>query len=182
MNGLIRRAAPEDWPAIARLCEDTGRQGNPVDDSERGPFGEHWIGPYRELRPDWTWVFEAEGKVLGYLTGCPDSLAFEKERRRVFNPGADSRQFFSHEFILKLWAEHPAHVHMNIAAGLRGRGAGAALLRAFFAALKAAGVPSAHVMCGPTARSYWEHAGFKLEAQVEAIPGVMVSALIRPVV
>lgn len=38
MKPDIRRAAAADWPAIAALCADTGRQGDPVDDDERAGF------------------------------------------------------------------------------------------------------------------------------------------------
>ena len=86
MTPSLRRASTLDWTAIAGLCADTGRQGEPVDAEEREAFAEHWIGPYRELRPDWTWVAVFDKKVVGYLTGCPDTLSFEKERRRLLNP------------------------------------------------------------------------------------------------
>lgn len=181
MTPEIRRAAAADWPAIAALCADTGRQGDPVDDDERAAFGEHWIGPYRELRPDWTWVAVVDARVIGYLTGCPDTLSFEKERRRVFRPQPDSRELFPADIRVKLWTEHPAHLHMNVSVGRRGHGVGAALLKSFFDELKIAGVPSAHVVCGPAAASYWESAGFRTEAAVEAAPGITLSAMTRPV-
>lgn len=177
MTPEIRRAAAADWPAIARLCEDTGRQGNPIPDEERGPFGEHWVGPYRELRPDWTFVAVLDGKIVGYLNGCPDTLPFEKEKRRVFNPQPDSRELFTLETRLNMWTEHPAHIHMNVASGLRRSGAGRLMMDAYFAALREAGVPSIHVVCGPNARPFWEHVGFREYATVEAAPGVIVSAL-----
>lgn len=177
----VRRAGEADWAAIAALCADTGRQGLPVDEAEREAFADHWIAPYRELRPDWTWVAVVDGKVAGYLTGCPDTLSFEKERRRVFQPQPDSREFFPQAVRLKLWAEHPAHLHMNVSAGLRGSGIGASLLRTFFAELRRAGVPSAHLVCGPAAASYWERRGFRAEAVVDAAPGVRLSAMARPV-
>lgn len=181
MTPEIRKAVPADWPAIAGICADTGRQGRPVDDDEREAFAEHWVGPYRELRPGWTWVAVVDGKVAGYLTGCPDTLAFEKERRRALRPRPDSREFFPEDVRLKLWTEHPAHLHMNVSAGLRGRGTGAALMAAFFAELAKAGVPSAHVICGPSAAPFWERVGFRTEAVVEAAPGVVLSAMARPV-
>lgn len=181
MTPAIRRAEQLDWSAIKDLCADTGRQGSPVDDDEREAFGEHWIGPYRELRPDWTWVAVADKKVVGYLTGCPDTLSFEKERRRVFTPRPDSREFFPLPIRLKLWTEHPAHAHMNVSSDFRGFGTGGALLRAYFAALKEAGVPSVHVICGPSAASFWERMAFRVEAVVEAAPGVKLSAMTRPV-
>ena len=181
MTPSLRRAGTLDWTAIAGLCADTGRQGEPVDAEEREAFAEHWIGPYRELRPDWTWVAVHEVKIVGYLTGCPDTLAFEKERRRLLSPRPDSREFFPQDVRLKLWTEHPAHLHMNIAAGYRGLGTGAALIRAFFAELSKARVASAHVICGPNAASFWERMAFRSEATVQAAPGVILSALARPV-
>lgn len=175
----IRRAAASDWAAIKALCAETGRQGKPVDDEEREAFSEHWIAPYRELRPDWTLVAVVNQKVIGYLTGCPDTLSFEKERRRVFRPQPDSRELFPIEIRLKLWTENPAHLHMNVAAGFRGMGAGAGLLKAYFVELKKAGVPSAHVICGPDAATYWERMSFRTAESVEAAPGVLLSALTR---
>jgi GNAT superfamily N-acetyltransferase len=180
LTPAIRKAGTLDWTAIAALCADTGRQGAPVDDDEREAFGEHWIGPYRDLRPDWTWVAVAEVQVIGYLTGCPDTMAFERERRKR-KPQPDSRDFFAPAVRVKLWTEHPAHAHMNVASPHRGRGAGAALLRAFFAELKRAGVPSAHVICGPQAAPYWARMAFRVEATVEAAPGITLSAMTRPV-
>ena len=178
----IRRAVLSDWSAIQNLCADTGRQGLPVDDEERGAFAEHWIGPSRELRPEWTWVAVRDESVIGYLTACPDTLSFEKERRRVFRPQPDSRDLFGQEIRLKLWTEHPAHLHMNISSERRGSGIGAALLSAFFVELKAAGVPSAHVICGPDAAPFWEHMAFLTEASVEAAPGIVLRAMTRAVV
>jgi len=172
---------PGDWAAIGALCADTGRQGQPVDDSERGGFAEHWVGPYRELRPDWTMVAVVDEKVIGYLTGCPDTLAFEKERRKVFQPQLDSREFIPPAIRLKLWTEHPAHLHMNIAADFRGFGMGSALLRRFFAELRKAAVPSAHVICGPSSVFFWERMAFRAEAVVQVAPGLRLSAMTRPV-
>jgi len=173
LTPTIRRASSVDWTAIAALCADTGRQGSPVAGDEREAFGEHWIGPYRELRPDWTWVAVVDRKVVGYLTGCPDTLSFEKERRRVFQPRPDSREFFPQAVRLSLWTEHPAHLHMNVSADHRGFGAGAELRKA--------GIPSAHVICGPSAAPFWERMAFRAAAFVEAAPGVKLSAMTRPV-
>lgn len=181
LTPAIRRASTLDWTAIAALCADTGRQGRPVDDAEREAFAEHWIGPYRELRPDWTWVAVVDKKVVGYLTGCPDTLQFEKERIRVMRPQPDSRNLFPDAVRLKLWVEHPAHLQVNVAADHRGFGAGAAMIREYFAELRRAGVPSAHIICGPSAAPFWERMAFRTEATVQAAPGVLLSAMSRPV-
>jgi GNAT superfamily N-acetyltransferase len=157
LTPVIRKASSVDWTAIAGICADTGRQGQPVGDDEREAFAEHWIGPYR------------------------DTLSFEKERRRLLKPQPDSREFFPQAVRLQLWTEHPAHLHMNVSADYRGYGTGAALLRACFAELRKAGVPSAHVICGPSAAPFWERMAFRTEAVVEAAPGVKLRAMTRPV-
>ena len=170
-----------DWAEIARVCAATGLAGFPVEEDERAAFVEHWIKPYRELRPDWTWVAVCDKAVIGYLTGSPDTLAFEKERRHVFDPAPDSRDFFSEAIRLKLWTEHPAHLMMNVMADYRGLGAGAKLLQAFFSELRRAGVPSAHLICGPGAHVVFEKMAFREEAVVTPAPGVILRAMTRPV-
>lgn len=180
MNILVRRATAADWAGIAKVCADTGLAGAPVEADERGAFVQHWISPYRELRPGWTWAAAADGEIVGYLTGAPDTLAFEKERRRAFSPPPDSRDFFPEAVRLKLWAEHPAHLMMNVAADYRGLGVGARLLQAFFAELRRAGVPSAHLVCGPNSYSFFERMAFRPEAVVSPAPGLILRAMTRP--
>lgn len=180
MNATVRRASSLDWAGIARVCADTGAGGSPVEEHEREKFAEHWVGPYRELRPDWTWVAVRDKAVVGYLTGAPDSLAFEKERRRVFFPAPDSRDFFPQLVRLQLWTEHPAHLMMNVAADYRGFGAGAALLQAYFAELRRAGVPSVHLYCGPDSFGFFERMAFRAAAVVSPAPGLILRAMTRP--
>lgn len=181
MNIWVQRAAAADWAEIERVCAATGLAGSPIDENERGAFVEHWIKPYRELRPDWTWIAVCDKAVIGYLTGCPDTLAFEKERRRVFDPAPDSRDFFPEEVRIKLWTEHPGHLMMNVLADYRGLGAGARLLQAFFTELRRAGVPSAHLFCGPGADLVFEKLSFREAASVTPVPGVVLRAMTRSV-
>lgn len=181
MNVSIRRAAAGDWTGILRVCGDTGLAGAAVDAGEREAFARHWIAPYRELRPDWTWAAVSEKQVVGYLTAAPDTLAFEKERRRVFDPPPDSRDFFPAAVRLKLWTEHPAHLMMNVSADYRGLGVGARLLQAFFAELRRAGIPSAHLVCGPNSYGFFERMAFRAEAAVSPAPGLVLRAMTRPV-
>jgi GNAT superfamily N-acetyltransferase len=180
VNVWVQRAEAADWAEIARVCGDTGLAGSPVDENERAAFADHWIKPYRELRPNWTWIAVCDKAVIGYLTGCPDTLAFEKERRRVFDPAPDSRDFFPEAVRLKLWTEHPAHLMMNVLADYRGLGAGTKLLHAFFAELRRAAVPSAHLICGPNSVFFFERMAFRVEASVSPAPGVTLRAMTRP--
>lgn len=176
----IRRAVPADWPAIAALCADTGLPGGePVDASEAAEFGERWVGPYRKLRPLWTFVAVEEGRVVGYLTGSPDTEAFEAERRAAFPAWVDAREWFGKDFLKAFWAENPAHLHMNFAKPARGKGGGKALLEAFFAAVRERGIRRAHVFCGEKASTFWARAGFADASVLEPRPGVRLHAMSR---
>lgn len=181
MNIWTQRAAAADWPGIERVCGETGLAGSPVEEDERPAFVEHWIKPYRELRPDWAWVAVCDKAVIGYLTGCPDTLAFEDERRRAFEPAPDSRDFFPEAVRLKLRTEHPAHLMMNVLADYRGLGAGAKLLQAFFAELLRVKVVSAHLICGPGAHIVFGKMAFREEASVTPAPGIVLRAMTRAV-
>lgn len=75
----IRRArTPEDWRAIHELCGRTGAGGECIERSRWPFFGELWVGPYRRLAPDWAYVAEQAGAIVGYLTGCRDTPAFRR--------------------------------------------------------------------------------------------------------
>jgi GNAT superfamily N-acetyltransferase len=181
LNIWVQRAAAADWADIERVCAAAGLAGSPVDEAERAAFVEHWVKPYRELRPGWAWVAVCDKAVIGYLTAAPDTLAFEKERRRVCEPGPDSREFFSEDVLLRLWTEHPAQFMMNVLADYRGMGAGTKLLEAFFAELRRAKVPSAHLFCGPGAHRFFGKMAFREEASVEPAPGIVLRAMARAV-
>ena len=181
MNIQAHRAEAGDWEQISHVCAETGLAGSPVEEGERAAFVEHWLKPYRELRPDWTFVAVCDKAVIGYLTGVPDTLAFETERRRAFDPGPDSREFFTEAVRLRLWTEHPAHLMMNVLADFRGLGAGAKLLEAFYAQLRRVGVTSAHVFCGPGADLVFEKMGFLETASVTPVPGITLRAMARPI-
>jgi GNAT superfamily N-acetyltransferase len=181
VNIWVQRAAQGDWSEVERVCAATGLAGAAVDEEERAAFVEHWIKPYRELRPDWTWIAVCDKAVIGYLTAAPDTLSFEKERLRVYSPAPDSRDFFPQAVRLKLWTEHPAHFMMNVLADFRGMGAGTKLLHALFAELRRAKVPSAHLVCGPAAYPFFERMAFRAEASVTPAPSVILRAMTRPV-
>lgn len=204
---LIRKAASaEDWLGIRELCCRTGDNGAPVA-RERWPFfGEQWIGPYQKLLPGWTWVADAEGVVIGYLTGCPETGAFARRRffrwtpRLLFaalsgRPGrsVDTRRFarralglerapadcFSREVRRRLRREFPAHLHMNVDAACRGLGLGKRLALEFFAALSRAGKPGGvHVFCGPDPVRFYESVGFRVLGTIE-LKGAVVHAMGR---
>jgi GNAT superfamily N-acetyltransferase len=205
--GLVRRAATaDDWRAIRSLCCRTGNGGEPIDPARWSLFAELWIGPYQRLAPEWTYVAEAEGQVVGYLTGCADTGAFRRARRlRVTLPlliaiaarrypwNVDARRAVSRALRLRRGVEsrltaagppgdtraYPAHLHMNVEALHRQRGIGAALIERYARDLGAARVPGVHLFCGEAPRRFYARQGFTDLAACEVSPGRWVYLLGR---
>ncbi|MBI4348387.1 MAG: hypothetical protein HY553_16210 [Elusimicrobia bacterium] len=182
-----RPRSAEDWQAVRDINCETGAAGAPVKPRNRWPFfAEFWVGPYQRLLPEWTLVARAGGKVVGYLTGCPDSLPFYARRfflhrlplalgiflgrfgatedvRRFLHPGEGVRRNFAIRFGFKLYwhlmTRHPAHLHINVREGHRG-GTGRKIMDAYVAALAEAGVRGLHLFCGANPVPFYRRVGF----------------------
>lgn len=204
---LVRVArTPADWQAVRSLCCRSGNGGDPIDRARWPLFADLWIGAYQRLVPEWTYVAETEGRVVGYLTGCPDSAAFRRARRfRVTLPlligiacrryawNSDARRTVRLALRLHRGVEsqlapglpagftetHPAHLHMNVEAECRRRGIGAALIERYARDLGAAGVPGIHLFCGAAPRPFYARNGFTDLAALEVSPGRWVYTLGR---
>ena len=82
---LVRVAASAaDWEGVLRVCCRSGNGGNSIAPARWPLFAELWIGPYQRLAPAWTYLAEAKGGIVGYLTGCPDTAALRRARRLRF--------------------------------------------------------------------------------------------------
>ncbi len=132
------------WAAVRDLCCRSGNNGDPIAPERWELFSRIWIEPYEKIVPEWTYVAESDGSVVGYLTGCPDSQVFylRKLWRVTFpllmaigvgryrrTPGV--REFVKHAVGLRGSSErrftpalrrtiaraYPAHLHINVAAG-----------------------------------------------------------------
>ena len=202
---LVRVATTAaDWRAVRSLCCRTGKGGDPIDPARWPLFAELWIGPYQRLIPGWTYVAETDGRVVGYLTGCPDTAAFGRARRlRVTLPltfavalrrypwNDDARRLVATALGLRRGVEsaltagqpaavgraHPAHLHMNVELEHRGHGIGAALIDRYTDDLRAAGVPGVHLFCGEGPRPFYVRCGFRELAAREVRPGRWVYQL-----
>ncbi|MBI3542112.1 MAG: GNAT family N-acetyltransferase [Deltaproteobacteria bacterium] len=203
---LRRTPGPADWERVRELCCLTGRSGAPIE-RERWPFfAEQWIGPYQKLLPEWAYVAESDGAIVGYLTGCPDTRAFERQRalrftlpllaRLVFGgvANADTRRFvkralrlergpegcFERGVLRALARDYPAHLHVNLDERVRGQGVGRQLIERFAADLReqtpARGI---HVFCGHGPVKFYESVGFRELAAID-YGTARVFALARP--
>jgi GNAT superfamily N-acetyltransferase len=204
---LVRVAASAaDWEGVRRVCCRSGNGGNSIAPARWPLFAELWIGPYQRLAPAWTYLAEAKGGIVGYLTGCPDTAALRRARRLRFTLpllariacgryawNTDARRTVQLALCLRRGLEsrlapelpagfsraYPAHLHMNVEAAHRGRGIGAALIERYARDLQAAAVPGIHVFCGPAPRSFYTRNGFTDIAAIEVAPGQRVYTLGR---
>jgi hypothetical protein len=65
----VRPYDPQDREAVRRICCDTGFFGQPIDPLflDRDLFADLMTGPYLDYEPEWAWVAESCGAVVGYL-------------------------------------------------------------------------------------------------------------------
>jgi GNAT superfamily N-acetyltransferase len=183
-------SGPADWSRIREICCETAYAGAGLDDPLRAEFfGRYWVGPYERLLPEWTRVARSDGRILGYLTGCPDTARFERRRfflndapllaqvlagaypktqdtrafvRRFFRVDKSADRYFS-DGARRAWrSQFPAHLHINLTAESRGRGLGRLLLEDYFERLRADGVPGVHVHCGAAPVEFYRKTGFEV--------------------
>jgi GNAT superfamily N-acetyltransferase len=159
---IVRPYQPADRPAICRICCDTGFLGNPIETifSDREIFANLFAGPYLDYGPDWAWVAESEGKVVGYLLGSVSPTfdyallysGFQTTMKMITRAATGcytghprNRQFIrwllTHGY--REQPRHPdnaAHLHLNVEKPWRGRGLGLRLWETYERQLTGAGI------------------------------------------
>ena len=177
---LVRQYEPRDRAAVREICCDTADQGEPVEHffTDRPVFADVLTRYYTDFTPATVWVAEQDGHVVGYLTGCLDTRRFLRTMARRIVPAAllkalvrgslwqrvvrkNLRIPTSHR--QQFAAEYPAHFHLNLRAGCRGRGAGRQLLEKFLAQARQADVAGIQAGVSETnvaGRKFFECAGF----------------------
>ena len=183
----VRPFAPQDREAVRQICCETADCGGPVEHffQDRDIFADLLLRYYLDDEPQSCWVAEADGRVVGYLTGC---LATRRYRRRMawrIVPAvvwkALRRGTLAHSQTRALltagaavWLRggfaadaalraYPAHLHVNLLDGFRGQATGGALVRQFCDQVAAARVPGVHAVVrddNPAACAFFERLGF----------------------
>jgi GNAT superfamily N-acetyltransferase len=202
---LGKPSSDADWKVIRDLCGKTANAGAGIPERRWPFFGEFWVGPYQKLAPEWTFVArDPEGRIVGYLTGCPDTAPYERKKLvrhtlplffKVLSgayPFNEDITWFLKRF-LKLEAgwvkkypkglvptlarDYPAHLHVNVDGTCRGGGVGRKLMGLYESELKKAGVPGVHLYCGASPAGFYSKLGYETLAAGERFPGVMVYAM-----
>ena len=187
------------------MCCRTGNDGEPVAKERWQFFARIWIAPYRQVVPQWTFVAVADDKVVGYLTGCPNSRKFRRRKfffcdlplvirigARIMTANDDEWRYLKQVVGLARGAEESfpariqkllrhdylAHLHMNVEAGFRNQGVGRQLLTHYFADLRQAGVTGVHLYCGARPLEFYRRMGFDEVGRIR-LAGIDVYALGR---
>jgi len=165
---VVRPYRAADREAVHRLAGDTAFFGEPIEVclDDRRHFLDLFVASYTDHLARYAWVGEANGQVVGYLTGCPDTLQHDRLLRRRILPGvllrllqgryrlgAESRRYVVRLALASLRGEsprvntslYPAHLHINVAEGWRGCGLGRRLIIACLEQLSAEGVAGVHL-------------------------------------
>lgn len=172
---IVRAAQESDWEQIRKICCDTGKSGNPIEPERYKYFSEIWIGPYQKLIPQWTFVLEENNNIVGYITGCPNTVHFERKKllfhtipllasvcldqlyknqdlkrllKKTINLQKDPEKEFSTSTKNTLINKYPAHLHINLDKSIRGKGYGDLLIQKLESELKKNSIFGIHLYCG----------------------------------
>lgn len=163
-SGIVRSYLAGDLPSVYRICRQTGDSGRDATALYRDPelLGHYYAAPYARFEPDLCFVLEQQGAVTGYILGTRDSAAFARRcarawfpplRARYPLPAADDhspdaaliRLFYAAPADDPVWAEYPAHLHIDLLPVAQGQGWGRALMDTFLAHLRATGTAGVHL-------------------------------------
>lgn len=177
------------WAAIREICCLTGDNGRPIAATRRQFFARIWIEPYQRLLPHWTYAAVDGDEVVGYLTGCPDSAIFYRQRTwrcsiplliqiglGRYRNSSDARNFarrtlrmeksvaprFSPGVTQQLDRAYPAHLHINVDERHRQRGIGRRLVESYLADLRFQSVAGVHLFCGADPLGFYHSLGFEV--------------------
>jgi GNAT superfamily N-acetyltransferase len=145
-----------EMKAIREIFFNSSVRKNFQDEFERESYFLRWTQYYISEWPQFVYTAHdgPEGEVIGYLMGCPES--------------ANAMGYFStrvpfYALFADLFTEYPAHLHINLSEGARGRGVGSQLIDAYIQDLKSS--QGVHIVTAPSARnvSFYRHNQFSHE-------------------
>lgn len=160
---------PRHRDAVRRIYAQTAFFGEPVEVyfDDRNLFADLGIDAYLEHYPNYAWVAQSGGDVVGYIVGCPRGDGAIRQHNLMRLPRILARlvagryhvdrktlAYVRDQLRAALRGElveihsdlYPANLHINLLPAHRGHGLGTALLRAYLAQLRSEGVPGVHAV------------------------------------
>ncbi|MCB0348962.1 MAG: GNAT family N-acetyltransferase [Bdellovibrionales bacterium] len=115
-------------------------------------YFEKWVGIYYKNWPDWFFVAVKDNEILGYICACPNSLA-----------AIDKISFKSYHLFKEVYKDNPVHFHINVKAGITGKGIGAQLLHAITHKASSEGYKNLHIITSSHEKNvnFYHKYGFK---------------------
>lgn len=184
----IRPFMPADQEALFKIAADTAFFGKPIEAylDDRFIFLDLFYRYYTDLEPEHCWVAEANQEVVGFITGCTDSVSQQNKIKQIIVPQFLARllrgkyRFGSKtwHYARRLWhakrkkefayanpIKYPAHLHINIDHQWRGYGIGRRLIQIYLDQLIYENIPGVHL--GTTSENkaackLYERMGFQL--------------------
>ncbi len=150
---LERSWTPQQLVAIDQIFFSSSATQTFANAAERAAFRERWLGRYLQFDAAHAFVaIDAAGSIVGYLVGAIEDLA----RNPRFADLSTVQAFAA------VSARYPAHLHINVAAPMRGHGVGAELIGAFAAHAVDHGAPGMHVVTNAASRNvhFYHRCGF----------------------
>lgn len=165
---VIRPFKQTDRDALLKIAADTAFFGDPVEHfmEDRRIFLDAFYVYYTDQEPEHCWVATHDECVIGFLTGCFDTVLQREYTGRVLQPKTlkgmingkyhIGKKFFRY-MLNYLWSrirspknsldllKYPVHFHINIIKGWRGRGIGRNLIDRFLDQLIAANIYGVHL-------------------------------------
>lgn len=157
---IIRPYKQEDKNIVRDIAVDTAFLGKSGEFflPDRQILADMLTGYYLDYEPESVFVAQGLSRVVGYIMGCVDSVKSHRVidknimpkiirkgilRGLLFKAGTLRFAFFSLRSLIRgefrrpdFNKDYPAHFHINIADGFRGKGIGGKLLGAFCSYLK----------------------------------------------
>ncbi len=189
---LIRPFEARDRQTVRAIACDSADMGKPIESifPDREVAADLLVGYYTDYDPSSTWVAQQGETIVGYVNGCFDNRRYGLAMFWIIVPCVLAKAFkrgtlFKKEIqalisgMLRNWRRlfcwrkesfnsHQAHLHIGIAAAVRGQGVGERLVQALLEGAKARGVSeiTASVHSGNTSACvFFERLGFKIEGR-----------------
>ncbi len=190
-HAIIRKYRPEDREAVREISWNTADKGRTVDlyFHDHEAVADILTRYYTDRSPESLWVAECNGAVVGYLTGCLDTRRCERAMVWKIGPraaaGAIARGALWRAETWRLLAaltytallggkpkvdlsKYPAHLHINLRQGFRGRGLGRQLIEHFRRQVLEQSLGGIHLVAwgeNEAGRRFFEAMGFRLLGQ-----------------
>ncbi len=183
VTGIVRAYRPGDLPSLYQVCLQTGDNGADATALFRDPtlLGHYYVAPYVRFEAELCTVLELHGAVTGYILGARDSAAFAGRCAQEWFPQLQARYplpnaedhspdaalirlFYAAPASDPVWADYPAHLHIDLLPVAQGQGWGRVLMDRFVAQLRAAGVLGVHLgvaTANTRASAFYARLGFR---------------------